>query len=410
MSYFNPENWRPFTCDEMLAYLANQREKLGENVEAADEPPANPMRKALILQSTISPLDAYTYLRARFGEPNGIQTFLAKDDSDNLFHWDYNLKASDRNLIFTGATQEVHVWVEDELTDAQWLEFICNIKKDFGRVGKEKQAVLSALEKWAIFPNQYLSIANRCADLYHELTTALPALKKLLFESGARANDPAFHQKAKRQGRLMTKVTTASTELTILMPVMFESFIGLLVAGLTKPEVKRNRRMFEAFVRSPLDVKLMDLSNRCKGFKRPLSETNEIFRRFWRIVNKRNDVIHGNVDPVRDALDIVYFEGKRPLYRSGGDRIMSFWKGLIDQYKPDEVIADYLLTHEFVYEIIDHLEAPVRAGFLRVMADTQPGWDDKRNIFGSLFPGHVAMTFYPGLRYDSDLQPESLQQ
>lgn len=410
MSYLEPETWRIFSRDEMLAYINARREKLDEKVEGAEETPETPTRKALILQSAISPLDAYTYLRARFGQPNGMQTFLAKDDSDNLFHWDYNLKAGDRNLIFTGATQEVHVWLEDELTDAQWLEFIAKLKKDFGRVGKEKSAILASLEKWSIFPNQYLSIANRCADLHHDLATALPALKKLIFASGMRANDPAFHGNARRQGRLMTKVTTASTELTILMPVMFESFIGLLVAGLIKPEVKRNRRMFESFVRSPLDVKLMDLANRCNGFERAIAEDNEVFRRFWRIVNKRNDVIHGNVDPVRDSLDIVYFEGKRPLYRAGGDRIMSFWRGLIDQYKPEEVIADYLLTHEFICEILDHLAPGVRAGIRPIMADTQPGWDDKRKIFGRLFPDHLSMTFYPGLRYDSDLQVEIAEQ
>lgn len=402
MSYFAPETWRTFTRDEMLAYLEKRQQTIDEAPAPVEK--ARPIRKALILEKAISPLDAYTYLKARFGEPNGMQTFLAKDDSDNLFHWDYNLKAGDRDLSFTGATQEVHVWVDEELTDAQWLEFIAKLKKDFGRVGKQKSQILSALEKWTIFPNQYLSIANRCADLHHDLSTALPALKKLLFNSPVRANDPAFLRDAKRQGKLMTKVTTASTELTILMPVMFESFIGLLLVGLIKPEVKRNRRMFETFVRSPLDVKLMDLATRCKGFERPIAEDNEVFRRFWRVVNKRNDVIHGNVDPVRNALDTVYFDGKRPLFRAGGDRIMSFWKGLIDQYKPEEVMADYLLTHEFICEILDHLAPSVRAVIGRIMADTQPGWDDKRQIFGGLFPGHIATTFYPGLRYDSDLQ------
>lgn len=404
MSYFEPETWRAFTRDEMLAQLSKFREKTYETIERAEENKDSPTRKALILQNTVSPLDAYTYLRARFGQPNGMQTFLAKDDSDNLFHWDYYVKAGSQTVTFTGATQEVHVWLEEELTDDQWLDFIENLKKDFGRVGKEKSAILSSLEKWSIFPNQYLSIANRCADLHHDLTTALPTLKKLLFKSGLRANDPSFPTLAKRQGKLMTKVTTASTELTILMPVMFESFLGLLIACLIKPELKRNRRMFETFIRSALDVKLMDLANRCNGFKRPILDDNDVFRRFWHVVNKRNDIIHGNIDPVRNSLDIVYFDGKRPLYRTGGDRIVSFWKGLIDQYKPDEVVADYILTHEFIGEILDHLAPPVRAGIQQIMADTQPGWDDKRKIFGTLFPGHLSTVFFGGLRYDSDLR------
>lgn len=405
MSYFDPTTWQVCTPKEMLADLKKRRARLAARKEPENAYPEAPTGRMLILQETISPLDAYTYLQARFGPPIGMQTALARDDSDNLFHWDYTLKVGEKTIIFTGATQEVHVLVEDELSDAQWLEFITAMKADFGRVGKEKKTVLNGLEKWSIFPNQYLSIANRCADLYHDLATSLPQLKKLVAMTGVRANDPAFQKHAKRQGRSLSKITTASTELTILMPVMFESFLGLIVAGLTKPELKRNPRMFNAFVRAPLDVKIMDLANRCKGFDRAIADDNPVFRRFLTVVNKRNDVIHGNIDPVGDALDTVYFDGKRPLFRKGGDLIRSFWAGLIEQYKPDEVVADYLLTHEFILEILDHMAPGRREEMLWIMADTQPGWDDKRQIFGSLFPNHLAMSFYPGVKYDSDLQP-----
>lgn len=38
-----------------------------------------------------------------------------------------------------------------------------------------------------------------------------------------------------------------------------------------------------------------------------------------------------------------------------------------------------------------------------VMEDTQPGWDDRRKIAGRLFPDHVAMGVFDGLRYDWQL-------
>lgn len=64
-------------------------------------------------------------------------------------------------------------------------------------------------------------------------------------------------------------------------------------------------------------------------------------------MNKRNDVVHGNVDPVRDALEIVYFDGKRPLFKTGGDRIRQFWIRLIDRDRPQEILDDYLALHTF---------------------------------------------------------------
>jgi hypothetical protein len=190
------------------------------------------------------------------------------------------------------------------------------------------------------------------------------------------------------------------------MPVMFESFLGLLVAGLIKPDVKRDQEGFTEFVRSPLNQKLSQLAEKCRGFEQPLDQNNPAFGRFWSVVNKRNDIIHGNVDPVRDALEIVYFDGKRPLYKSGGDRIRQHWLRLLDQYKPAEVIADYLATHEFIIEIINHLQPAFRRSLSLVMEDTQPGWDNRRKILGRLFPGHVATTVFEGSRYDWQLRAD----
>src|SRR3546814_9993860 len=52
------------------------------------------------------------------------------------------------------------------------------MRADFGRVSQEKGRFASSLEKWNIFPNQYLAIANRCAELYDTICEALPKLEK----------------------------------------------------------------------------------------------------------------------------------------------------------------------------------------------------------------------------------------
>src|SRR3546814_17075503 len=89
----------------MSAYLAELGSKKGAKKRGGRKGGNRPV---LVLQKTISPFDAYTYLHARFGAPNGLQTFLARNDSDNLFHWDYYLKAGDAILQFICATDEVH--------------------------------------------------------------------------------------------------------------------------------------------------------------------------------------------------------------------------------------------------------------------------------------------------------------
>lgn len=400
MAYFDPSAWRAFEKDELLADLENMRRK------SQGKRRARSRTSILILQSTITPFDVYTYLHARFGAPNGMQTFLARDDSDNLFHWDYYLKAGKQNLRFIGATEEVHVVFDRTLSDPDCLKFIKNMRADFGRIGKDKGRFAASLEKWHIFPNQYLAIANRCAELYGTIVEALPRIEKRILSDKLTAHNLRSERNRRSHSKLMSAITSAPTELSILMPVMFESFIGLIVASLIRSEVKRDQEAFSAFVRCPLNQKLTQLADKCIGFARPIEQTNPAFGRYWTVVNKRNDILHGNVDPVRNALEVVYFHGKRPLFKSGGDRIRQHCLRLIDQYKPQEVIDDYLAMHDFIVEILNHLGPAHRRSLLLLMEDTQPGWNDKRKMLGRLFPDHVATTYFDEQRYDWQLEAE----
>jgi hypothetical protein len=278
------------------------------------------------------------------------------------------------------------------------------LKADFGRVSAEKGRFARTLEKWTIFPNQYLAIANRCAELYDTIESALPKIEKQILADHDATQNLISAKRQRSHSNLMSAITTAPTELSVLTPVMFESFIGLIVAGLIKPEVRQDQEAFTAFVRSPLNQKLIHLADNCKGFARPLTQNNPAFGRYWSVVNKRNDILHGNVDPVRDALEVVYFHGKRPLFKSGGDRIRQHWLRLLDQYKPREVIQDYIAAHEFIIEILNHLTPAFRRTLGLIMEDTHPGWDNRRKILGRLFPGHLATTVFEGMRYDWQLR------
>ena len=400
--YLDPTCWRVFDSDERRAHLI----ELSKRANAAKKRRKVPRRSSstLVLQETVSPFDAYTYLYARFGAPNGLMTMLAKDDSDNLFHWDYYLKAGAANLKFVGASEEVHVHFDFNVTDEQCLAFIAALRADFGRVGQDKGRFAASLEKWNVFPNQFLAIANRCAELYDDITTALPKIERHILADKLTTQALIAEKPRKAHAGWMRAVTTAPTELSVLMPVLFESFIGLIIAVLIKPEVKGNAEVFSAFVRSPLNRKLVAMADRCTGFAKPLAQESPEFGRYWTTVNRRNDIIHGNVDPVRHAVEVVYFHGKRPLYRSGGDRMRQHWRRMIDQYRPEEVVDNYLAMHGFIIDILDHMTLDGRRVIEMVMGDNQPGWDNRRKIAGRLFPDHVATTVFEAMRFDWQLQ------
>ena len=136
-------SWRLSTPKEMLAFLGDGKDK-GDKRK----------RHLLTVRTHLRPVDVYTYLKARFGEPNGIQTFLRKDDSDNLIHWDFFLWVGSEVVYLSGASREVMIMVTEALSDEQWKQLIEAIKRDFRRVAKEKSAVLRSFEKYVLFQNK----------------------------------------------------------------------------------------------------------------------------------------------------------------------------------------------------------------------------------------------------------------
>lgn len=408
MPYLDPASWRAATRNEVMeaissrpknATRAKNRPRRGSRVKP---------RGLLIFQSLLNPLDVYSYLRARFGEPNGLQSMMiqigmVQEDSSNMIQWDYMLKCEEGTLTITGAGREVHVMVDHDMTDCEWIQFSQKLKADFSNYGGAKSEIVKNLEKWYVFPNRYKAIADRCAELQDDLSAVMKQLQEGLPARPKGRNKRDFEHWGKLRGRLTNTIVATCVQLSVLTPVMFESFVGLITAVLLRPEVRSNRRLRETFQRSALDVKIYDLSTRCVGFARPIIESNEVMQRYWKVVNERNDVLHGNIDPVKDHLEIVYFKGRMPIFSRGGDVLDEYFTALIKQYKPAKVLENYHLAHEMIVEILSHMVEPTKFSVVGLMQDNQPGWDDRRNKVGWLFPDYVASFHLEGSRYDREL-------
>jgi len=84
-------SWRSPTKEELIAFMNDSRANLAAGRRRT-------RRSVLAVRNHLSPVDVYCYLKGRFGEPNGFANFLRHDHSDNLIHWDFNLKADDEDV------------------------------------------------------------------------------------------------------------------------------------------------------------------------------------------------------------------------------------------------------------------------------------------------------------------------
>jgi hypothetical protein len=346
----------------------------------------------------------YCYLKARFGEPNGFQTVLRRDSSDNWIHWDFNLTVGGEDVYISGTYREFHIMLSEHLPDQDWPVLLQKIKADFGRVGLEKAAVLRSLEKWVIFPNKFVAIANVCADLHGEIVREI---KTFLPKEFPRLSSEAMDRKqTKRYRRLAVRMSDLyrnCLELSLITPVLAEAFLNMAILILCKKEVRENARQFDAFLRSQIDAKIFDLPYKCQGFVKRIDPDSPTFKNFKRVMDKRNHAIHGNIDPEREQIEVIYFEGKRPLFKEPGDHIAKRFEAQVRQYKPETMVKDYEDIHEFLVYLADCLEPRLRKEFWQLMEDPYPGYDASRKITGALLPEATVVGHLEGVRYDDEL-------
>jgi hypothetical protein len=388
------QSWRLPIKDETLAWLESKKPGSGKRSKPS----------ALMVRQHLSPVDVYCYLKARFGEPNGFQNWLRRDTSDNWIHWDYYLKTSDEDVYLCGMSREIHFVLSEKMTDEHWRDLVLAVKADYSRVGKAKSAIFKSLEHWVTFPNKFVEIAGVCAEHHAEIVDNMGGYQS--YKTPSYRDKRASAQSAKFAKQLTlrsAKLYKHCLELSLMTPVLAEAFINMVVLILCKQEIRRNKRQFDEFIRAQIDVKLFDLFYKCEGFAKPIDPHSAEFKNFKRIMDKRNNAIHGNCDPEKEKIESVYFEGKRPLFAEPGDHIGKLLETLERQHEPEAVIKDYEDSHAFLAYILGCLQ-PGRADRVSAILETSyPGYDVNRKITGYLFPEHVAIGHGPGTKYDDEL-------
>lgn len=391
-------SWRAPTNEEMLRYA----ERHGVRSQGEGERKSSSI---LAVRKHLSPVDMYCYLKARFGEPNGFLSFLRRDDSNNWVHWDFVLKAGSEDVYVCGASRQIHFILSEKLADEEWRDLILRIKADYGRVAKEKSAVLESLETWVTFPNRFVEVARICADLHAEIADNVFSFQ--VFSTPSYKTERQLHESLnvlKELSERASKLYRECLELSLLTPVLAEAFINMVILILCKEEVRANQRQFDAFIQSQIDTKVFDLSYKCEGFARPIDQNSPTFKNFKRVMDKRNHAIHGNCDPKREQIELVYFEGKRPLFKESGDHIGKIFEALERQHQPSTVIKDYEDVYAFLLDVIACLKPGLAKEVWGVLEDPYPGYDSTRKITGVLFPDYVAVPVLPcGIRYDDEL-------
>ena len=344
----------------------------------------------------LPPVLLYCYLKARFGRPNGFMMFLRTPSSGNLIHWHWALEVDGHvlNIWAPSRATEFIVHSTAAFTDDDRDQLMGALTDDTLQRAKEISAEKKQLEPWALFINPYHRLDACVGELLADLDRLgqVPRPPALTMPADKTALDD-YQPKLESWQRAQFSSGRICTSIRMMAPVLGEAFVNLILFVLAKPDVRKDQRLYEDLLRRAIDVRVRGLHLNCIGFQHAVDPEHQAFEDFHTVMNARNDILHGNVDPQRLYFDEVYFEGTIPIFPDNEPQIHRVLRGLTKHVEPEVARKDVAAVRAFVEYVQECLAAKVHKQVELMLRVPQLGVRKDTGRLGVLFPETVVEGF-----------------
>jgi hypothetical protein len=387
---FDVRKWAPVPLEEALAELSSRR-KSREKEQDKGRPHVSTWRS----DGRISQYDLYVYLKARFGPPNGLLMIGRLDSTDNLFQWHYTVRAGESVIEFMAGNSglEVRVRSNTPISAEEVKQLPDAIKADFKHVGKELGKIRSELERWSIFINPFCrldKIVNTLMEDYGRVDLHEPRPPPV---TSSKRDADAYYASMREWIANLQRAAVVGASIRMLAPVLAESFVNLVIFVLAREDVKKDIRIYESLIRGHIDVRVRSLHLYCSGLQGAVNVDSEEFKAFHGLMNRRNDVLHGNVDPVRMKFEDVHFDGTIPLFHEEAPLPHLVIRNGIRDIEPKQALTDVAVVRGFIKLILATMVPDVRTQMIAIMREEQLGWRQDTGRVGILFGNVLAQAF-----------------
>jgi hypothetical protein len=180
-----------------------------------------------------------------------------------------------------------------------------------------------------------------------------------------------------------TRMLELSTSLRLICPVWAEAFINFLIFGLTRNEIKDDARLYQDFVRKEIDVRIKLLHINCVGFAKAIDTSDQRYKDFHSLMNDRNDLLHGNINPEKLSYETVYFDKMIPLFTEPQGLARNSLGVSLKGVEPATTLQHVQLVESFMEFILSHLDTPYKEEISLVLSKRELGWRSDTNKMGS---------------------------
>jgi hypothetical protein len=355
-------------------------------------------------QGFLSPLQFYEYLTMRFGPPNGIAMLFKNASSDNLIHWQYALVAPGAVIHIWGKTTcvEISVSMEEtkEIAGTDWQALVNNLQAEFKKHAKQMKTVQATFEHWSLFINPFARVEHTIKDYMHQLER-LKLEEPAPYAAGSKKDFERYTGELDRWTKNITKAASLGTTIRMHCPVMAEAFINLVILVFRNADLAKDERVYENFLRQPIDIRIKTLHMNCTCFPQQLNCSGGAFKNFHTLMNGRNDVLHGNIVPKKLFVEDVWFDQRFiPLFQKDEGVIVKMLRNYCTHVEKDKAQADFQIVSDIIELILMGMDDDSMRLFMQIMGDRMPGINNKTGRLGTLFPQGPMVESFIGYKND----------
>ena len=346
------------------------------------------------IENQLSPADIYCYFHARFGSPNGFQSFLRSDHSDNLIHWHCTVAHDDGLFDVQGASFRTLFLVSGlhKRESYRTEDLITALKFDFVNHGRGMSEYRKSLEHWIEFVSPYQRLRRSVEQLMEQLAQLKPeevSEPHTMLDSSDQAAQSLLQDEWNHAAKTLNRAFGICFGIRSMLPVMAESFINLILFCLMRREMRSDERLRENAFRQQIDVRVKSLHLNCYGFSKAVNYADPACPRFHTLINERNDLLHGNISIEKLRFNDLFFSGTVPIFKS----YRSMWGRTFEVRRRSvglpQIQDEFNVVLAFIDYVLSCLTTLTRSNFEQILGRFELGYNVKDDRVGVHFADHM---------------------
>jgi hypothetical protein len=345
----------------------------------------------IVLNHELSPANLYLYLLARYDLPNGVLTEVRRHDTraQRTILWHYTLAWRKRHIHIVCYHFRIDViFGPGPEVDVSSSEFASLVNAAFSRHKQQLGEARKKVERYRSFLNPFSHMLDAIDRLLVQAKELDESLVKTKEHPVSREDIQWHYDNHEKNSIAASKLTGCCLSVRMMAPVAAEMFVNLIIFNLFKEEGKRQNAK-EDFKRESIINRVKELARNCDGFSVNPDMESAPIRDFFSLMNRRNDLLHGNIKPEdRTEDDFQVHDGVPTImkFRPIFDRALG---PTINAFPLEEALRDARVAKDFINYLLSCLDVRWKSEYelMKESIDLHYGMRSKqvRSLYGNEF-------------------------